>query len=93
MTSLTTPSMIIPIQSGMLISPKGRPFRFSGVQKNGQLPSKWINNTEHWHWIYTFIFLDNISGFFYVEIDYYNKFVYLCKTLTAIDSKKLDYGK
>jgi hypothetical protein len=60
------------IQEGKL----GKPFRFSGLEKNLQKPSKWINGVEKWHWIYTFKYLDG-SGFFSIEIDYYDKFV--CK--------------
>lgn len=60
-------------------SPNGRPFRCSGLRKNLQTPSKWINKTECWQWIYSFIYLDEKAGFFEIEIDYDNKFLQLIK--------------
>ena len=56
-------------------TPKGRPIRWSGLRKNLQMPTKWINRLEHWHWIYTFIFLDQEGGFLEIEIDYNNKII------------------
>jgi hypothetical protein len=63
------------IQEGNL----GRPFRQSGLRKNSQLPSKWIDKVERWHWVYSFKYLDERGGFFEVEIDYNNKFLRLNK--------------
>lgn len=60
-------------------SPQGRPFRCSGLRKNLQSPSKWINKTECWQWIYSFKYLDEQGGFFEIEIDYNDKFVKLIK--------------
>jgi hypothetical protein len=57
----------------------GRPFRLSGTRKNLQLPEKWVNGIEKWHWIYSFIYLDERGGFFEIEIDYNDKFVRLNK--------------
>lgn len=57
------------IQEGSL----GRPFQQVGLRKNSQLPSKWINGSEHWYWIYTFRYLDGSESSFEIEIDYYNK--------------------
>lgn len=61
------------------ISKLGRPYRLSGIRKNLQLPSKWIDKTEKYHWIYSFIYLDDQGGIFEIEIDYNNKFVKLTK--------------
>jgi hypothetical protein len=61
------------------ISKLGRPFRQSGLRKNSQLPSKWIDKVEKWHWVYSFIYLDERGGFFEVEIDYSDKFLNLNK--------------
>lgn len=57
------------------IGPSGRPFRLSGIAKNSQKPSKWINKVENWHWIYTFRYIDNLESFegFEIETDYYDK--------------------
>jgi hypothetical protein len=57
----------------------GRPFRQSGLRKKNQLPSKWIDKVEKWHWVYSFKYLDERGGFFEVEIDYNNKFLSLIK--------------
>lgn len=59
------------------MSPQGNNFRLSGLRKNLKLPSKWINKTEVWHWIYRFIYEDGKQ--FEIEIDYNNKFVNLIK--------------
>jgi hypothetical protein len=53
----------------------GRPFRQSGLKNNLQLPAKWVNKTEYWHWIYSFLYLDERAGFFEIEIDYNDKYV------------------
>jgi len=61
------------------IDDKGRPFRLSGTRKNSQLPSKWIDKTERWHWIHSFKYLDEQGGFFEIEIGYNNEFIKLEK--------------
>lgn len=61
------------------ISPNGRKIRLAGIRKNCQMPSKWIGNTEHWHWIYTFNYQDEQAGGIEVEIDYNDKFVNMLK--------------
>lgn len=71
---------VVEINSNTQISKLGRPFRYSGLRKNLQLQSKWINKIEKWHWIYSFIYLDEQEGFFDVEIDYNDNFVSLTKT-------------
>ena len=63
------------VQTGTL----GRPFENIGCRKNTQLPSKWIDNNEHWHWIYIFRYRDEHDGGFEIEIDYNNKFVGITK--------------
>lgn len=55
------------------LTPQGRPFRFSGIEKTGQ--SKWINGTEKWHWIYTFRYLDIDNEFFKIQIGYNDEFI------------------
>lgn len=59
----------------------GRPFRLSGVRKNAQLPEKWIDRVSKNHWVYSFIYLDAIGGFFEIETNYYDGFVRLNKML------------
>ena len=53
----------------------GRPYKQQGVRKNGQVPVKWINKTEHWHWIYDFRFLDEKGGNMQIEINYNNEII------------------
>jgi len=56
------------------LSKLGRPYRLSAIVKNLQVPSKWINRVEHWHWYYVFVYTDD-NSFFGFEFDYYDKFV------------------
>lgn len=56
------------------LSKLGRLFRLTGTEKNLQLPSKWIDKTEKWHWIYTFIYLDT-KEIIKFEFDYNDKFL------------------
>jgi len=56
-------------------SPQGRPFRLSGIARNTQVMAKWINGGYKNHWLYTFMFTDEIGGFITFEFDYYNNFV------------------
>jgi hypothetical protein len=56
------------------LSKLGRPYRLSAIVKNLQVPSKWINRVEHWHWYYFFVYTDD-NSFFGFEFDYYDKFV------------------
>lgn len=60
--------------------PKGKPFRQTGIRKNGQMPAKWVDRAEKHHWIYTFKYSDG-SGYFEVEIDYYDKIVKVNKNV------------
>lgn len=60
------------------IGTKGDRFRLSGISKNIERPSIWLNRMEHWHWIYHFRYLDKFGGFM-VEIDYYDNFFKLTK--------------
>ncbi len=52
---------------------ENRKIRLSGTEKNLQHPSKWINKTEKWHWIYTFIYLDT-KEIIKFEFDYYDTY-------------------
>lgn len=56
-------------------SPLGRDFRLSRIQKDLQVPSKWLGGVECWCWIYCFRYLDT-DGFFAFYFDYNNKFLY-----------------
>jgi len=56
-----------------------RPFRLSGTKHNLQLPSKWIDKEIRHHTIHSFIYLDEQSGFFEIEIGYNNEFIRLNK--------------
>lgn len=60
------------------LSKSGRLFRLSGTEKNLQVPSKWINKTEKWHWIYTFIYLET-KEIIKFEFDYNNQFLKIIK--------------
>ena len=55
------------------ISPLGREFRLSRIEKDLQKPSKWLGGMETWCWIYTFIYLDTnqLFGFYF---EYNNQF-------------------
>lgn len=56
------------------LSKLGRPYRLSAIAKNLQVPSKWINRVDCWHWYYVFIYTDD-NSFFGFEFDYNDKFV------------------
>ena len=58
------------IQEGKL----GKRFRQSSLTRNGQLPPKWINGLEKYHWIYLFKYVDE-DKYFEVEVDYYDKII------------------
>jgi hypothetical protein len=78
-----------PSELNLSITPKlsklGRPYRLSAIAKNLQVPSKWINKVEHWHWYYFFIYTDD-NSFFGFEFDYNDKLV---KKLTHEETLKL----
>ena len=56
-------------------SPSGRPIRLSAISKNLQVPQKYINGSYKYHWIYTFIYLDEQGGLVSFEYDYNDKFL------------------
>lgn len=56
------------------LSKLNRLYRLSAIAKNGQMPSKWINKVEHWHWFFIFIYTDD-NSFFGFEFDYNDKLV------------------
>jgi len=56
-------------------SPNGRPIRLSAISKNLQVPQKYINGSYKYHWIYTFIYLDEQGGLVSFEYDYNDKFL------------------
>lgn len=68
-------TVTIKIGYGIQVGSLGRPFENIGCRKNLQLPPKWIDKTEHWHWIYTFRYRDETGGGFEIEIDYNGSFV------------------
>jgi hypothetical protein len=55
----------------------GRPFRLIGIQKETTKPSKWIDKSEHWHWILEYRYTDrtDLQEGFDIEIDYYDNFL------------------
>jgi hypothetical protein len=67
-----------PSELNLSITPKlsklGRPYRLSAIAKNLQVPSKWIDRVDCWHWYYFFIYTDD-NSFFGFEFDYNDKFV------------------
>lgn len=67
-----------PTDLNLTITPKlsklGRPYRLWMNPKNLQVPSKWVNKVEHWHWFYIFIYTDD-NSFFGFEFDYNDKLV------------------
>jgi hypothetical protein len=56
------------------LSKLGRPYRLSAIAKNLQVPSKYVNRVDCWHWYYVFIYTDD-NSFFGFEFDYNDKFV------------------
>lgn len=58
------------------VSPAGREFRFSKIEKDLKKPPIWIQKTEKWCWIYSFVYLDD-NSFFRFYFDYGDKFI--CK--------------
>jgi hypothetical protein len=56
------------------LSNLGRPYRLSAILKNGQLPSKWIDRVECWHFYYIFKYTDEHT-FFAFEFDYNDNFI------------------
>ena len=57
---------------------ENRKIRLTGTEKNLQVPSKWIDKTEKWHWIYTFIYLDT-KEIIKFEFDYNEKSLKIIK--------------
>ena len=72
MTKILIGNKEILLTRDIQISPNGREFKHSGVQKVGE--GKWINKVEKWHWIYSFIYVDNQEVFGF-EFDYFDNFV------------------
>ena len=56
-------------------SPLGREFRLSSIQKDLQVPSKWLGGVEVWCWIYKFKYIETDS-FFGFYFGYDGKFLY-----------------
>ena len=50
-----------------------RPCRLSGIRKNLQIPSKWIDRTEKWHWTISYKYLDADNEYFEINLDYFDK--------------------
>lgn len=74
MEYLTIKNQRIGLHFNPQVGKNGREFRYVGIRKNLQLPEKWINKTLKWHWIYSFIYLDN-EQVFELEFDYNDKFL------------------
>lgn len=73
MNKINIRGFILQLHFETQISPLGRPIRLSGIEKNLQIPSKWIDKTEKWHWIYTFIYLDT-KEIIKFEFDFYDTY-------------------
>ena len=56
------------------LSKLGRPYRLSAIAKNLQVPSKWIDRVDCWHWYYVFVYTDD-NSFFGFEFDYNDKYL------------------
>lgn len=56
------------------LSKLGRPYRLSAIAKNLQVPSKYVNRVDCWHWYFVFVYTDD-NSFFGFEFDYNDKFV------------------
>ena len=70
----------INITLGTQVSPLGKEFRISGTAKNLDLPSKFINGVECWHWIHSFKYLED-EKYFNIEIGYNNEFIKKYKSI------------
>jgi hypothetical protein len=44
-------------------SPLNKTFRYVGIRKDLTKPARWVNKVECWHWIYSFVYLENSGGF------------------------------
>lgn len=57
-------------------APSGREFRLIGIVKELRKPSKWINKSEHWHWVLEYRYTDrtHLQEGFNIEIDYKDNF-------------------
>lgn len=62
------------------VSPQGRLFINTAVQKDTEHPDKWINKVLKSRWIYTFKYLDN-NEYFYLYIDYNDEVLFLNKNV------------
>ncbi len=67
------------------LSKLGRPYRLSAIAKNLQVPSKWFNRVDCWHWYYFFIYIDDNSLFGF-EFDYNDNFL---KKLNHEETRKI----
>ena len=56
------------------LSKLGRPYRLSAIMKNLDVPSKWFDRVEYWHWYYIFIYTDD-NSFFGFEFHYSDDFI------------------
>lgn len=73
MNQINIKGFILKLHFEPQLSPRGRLIRLSGTEKNLQVPSKWIDKVEKWHWIYTFIYLDT-KEIIKFEFDYYDTY-------------------
>jgi len=78
------------LNQSIQISPNGREIRYSGIRKNGQVASIYVdekgkvvnqyakNKIEKSHWIYSFIYLDT-GEIIEFEFNYFDKFTCVLK--------------
>ena len=71
---LTIKNQSIGLHFNPQVGPNGREFKLFGTRKNEDLPEKWIGSSYKWHWIYSFIYLDD-DNVFELEFDYNDNFV------------------
>jgi hypothetical protein len=60
-------------------SPQGRPIRWSGVEKNLQVPEKFTDGLLRSHYFYSFRYMDEQGGYVIFEVDYLGIFCGIIK--------------
>jgi hypothetical protein len=77
MTEIKLKNQTIKINFDTQLTPKGRPFRLSGLEKITD-QFKIVEKVQRWNWIYTFKMLDD-NSFFGVKIGFNNEFIQVVK--------------
>ena len=74
MEHLTIKNQTIGLHFNPQVGTNNKPFRYCGIRKNEDYPEKWIDKVLKWHWIYTFVYINN-NEVFELEFDYNDKFL------------------